>query len=340
MDEYEIDGSHYEMGQQFGTQLEQEGLSLDAISVESVDRSEEMIQFASECEPLIEKHYPKLLHELQGIADRTGVDTQAVKSIPLALNADPGCSLIAISDNHTAGDVPLFGRNHDFYPSLREYSKLFHTTPEDGLASVGCAHNFVGRLDGVNEAGLAIGFSGVPTDEYAPGFMWPLAVRTVLDTCHTVSEAVSCLEDIPHSQNVNFLVADKTGSIALIEASPKAVNTIRPDDGFARATNQFTSESMQEYQSSNRVPTDCSRFQRLGDWFCNHSASIELDDLQTVMSNPETGVCWRIDEHEGDDPRATIWSWTMEVGEGISYLARGSPAETAYEPIFVPESTQ
>lgn len=340
MDEFEVTGSYYGLGQQFGTQLERDGVSLDSVSAEPVDRREERLQFASEREPIIETHAPELLQELRGIADCTGVDPQVVKSIPLALNADPGCSLVAISPDYTESDTPLFGRNHDFYPSFRDYSKLFHTAPKDSLASVGCAHNFVGRLDGINESGLAIGFSGVPTEEYAPGFMWPLTVRTVLDTCHTVSEAVSWLEALPHAQNVNFLVADATGSIALVEASPNAVNTIRLDDGFARATNQFTSESMQRYQSAARGPADCRRFQSLGEWFRTRQTPIGLDDLQAVMGESETGVCWRIDDHEGDDPRCTIWSWTMEVGSGIAHLARDSPAETAYEPITVPDVSQ
>lgn len=339
MDEYEMAGNYYGMGRQFGMRLERDGVSLGSVSAEPVDRREEMIQFASECEPIVETHAPELLRELRGIADCTGVDLQAVKSIPLALNADPGCSLVAVSPDHTESDAPLFGRNHDFYPSFRDYSKLFYASPKDGLASVGCAHNFVGRLDGINEAGLAIGFSGVPTDEYAPGFMWPLAVRTVLDTCHTVSEAVSRLADLPHAQNVNFLVADATGDIALVEASPNAVKTIRPDDGFARATNQFSSESMQRYQPTASVPADCPRFQRLGDWFHARDTPIGLDDLRTVMGESETGVCWRTDDHDGNDPRCTIWSWAMEVGSGSPLLARDSPAETEYEPIPVPDSS-
>ncbi|WP_239647703.1 C45 family autoproteolytic acyltransferase/hydolase [Natrinema altunense] len=340
MNEYNIGGDYYGMGRQFGTQLEREGVTLDSVSAEPVDRHEEMLQFARDCEPFVEMHAPELLQELRGIADCTDVDPQAVKSIPLALNADPGCSLVAISPDHTESDVPLFGRNHDFYPSFRDYSKLFYTSPKDGLASVGCAHNFVGRLDGINEAGLAIGFSGVPTDEYAPGFMWPLAVRTVLDTCHTVSEAASWLEQLPHAQNVNFLVTDATGNIALVEASPTAVNTIRPDDGFVRATNQFTSESMQRHQPAARVPADCPRFQRLGEWFRARHTPLGLDDLQTVMGESETGVCWRTDDHEGNDPRCTIWSWTMEVGSGTALLARDSPAETDYVPITVPDSSR
>ena len=46
---------------------------------------------------------------------------------------------------------------------------LYRTRPEGRLSHVGCSDHWVGRWDGVNEAGLAIGQSGPPPGEGPAG---------------------------------------------------------------------------------------------------------------------------------------------------------------------------
>lgn len=45
----------------------------------------------------------------------------------LAADADPGCSLVGVPGAFTEGGHALFARNHDFYPSFRQYSKRYRT---------------------------------------------------------------------------------------------------------------------------------------------------------------------------------------------------------------------
>lgn len=347
MDGFALEGTPTEMGRQFAERLSASDRSLASISPESLDPPEAKRAFARECVPAVEEHVPELLAEIDAFADDISVDRETARLVPLALDADVGCSLVGIAGVHTSSGDPLFGRNLDFHPSTRRFAKLFSTRPADGLASVGCALAFVGRLDGINEAGLAVGFAGVPTEAYVPGISWPLAIRHVLDTCERVGEATAFLESIPHVRNVNFLVADAagdvagaTGDVAVVEAGPEAVATTRPDDGFVAATNQFASTRMREYQSvahqpEARVPADCPRYRTLTEWFEDRRGDIGLDDLQTATGDPDAGACWRIDD-EDDDPRSTIWSWTAALGEGVAHLARDSPVETPYRPVEVP----
>lgn len=349
MDEYRVAGGYEEMGAQFAAQVADRGETLQSVSPETLDPSPAVREFTRECERAVANHAPRLLDELEGIADAAGVEPAGVKAIPLAVDADPGCSLVGVAGEHTAQGSALFARNHDFYPSFRRYSKRYRTDPADGLASVGCAHGFVGRSDGVNEAGLAVGFAGVPTDADEPGLMWVLAVRAVLDSCHTVAEAVDFLEDISHARNVNLLLADATGDVAVVEAGPHAVETRRPSGPLVAATNQFASPEMREYQSADRTPADCSRYRALEEWAADrHDGAtggddgttdrdgvVDLDDLRALVGDPDAGVCWPLDA-AGDDPRSTIWSWAIDAGADRGYLARDSPADTAYEAVSVP----
>lgn len=162
--------------------------------------------------------------------------------------------------------------------------------------------------------------------------MWQLAIRGVLDTCSSVTDAIAFLEEIPHATNVNFLVTDATGDIALIEASPETVTTTRPTDGFGAITNQFFSESMLDRQPHDRVPHDCTRFQTLTDWF-KTTDQIAIEDLQQIFADPETGICWRVEDEA--DPHATLWSWTAAVGSDVGHLAHGSPDKTPYKSVPV-----
>lgn len=335
MDEYRLEGRYDEVGRQFAAVVEARGETLQSVSPESLDPSSAVREFARECERAVADHAPRLLDELRGIADASGVEAEAVKAVPLAVDTDPGCSLVGVGGEYTESGGALFARNHDFYPSFRRYSKLYRMDPADGLASVGCAHGFVGRCDGVNEAGLAVGFAGVPTEADEPGLMWQLAIRAVLDSCHTVAEAVDFLEDVPHARNVNLLLADASGGVAVVEASPNAVETRRPSRGWTVATNQFASSCMREHQSADRAPADCSRFRAIEAWAADHGGPVGVDDLQPIVGGPEAGVCWCVDEAR-EDPRSTIWSWTVDTSADVGYLAGDSPAETPYEAVSVP----
>lgn len=339
MEQFALTGTPSEMGATFASAVRERDRSLASITPESVDPPAAKVAFARECVPPVEEHIPALLAEIDAVADGLGVDRETARLVALALDADAGCSLVGIAPEHTVCSGPLFGRNLDFHPSTRSFAKRYRTDPADDLASVGCGLSIVGRLDGVNEAGLAIGFAGVPTESYEPGIAWPLAIRHVLDTCERVDEASAFLESIPHLRNVNFLVVDVTGDLAVVEAGPDAVATRRPADGVAVATNQFAGERTREYQSTGRAPADCQRHRTLTEWAGAHRGSIALADLQTAMGDPERGACWRIDD-EGDDSRSTLWSWTAAPREGVAHLAADSPATTPYEPVELPTAEE
>lgn len=326
MDEIELVGDHYELGQQYGQILNDVGFAPQPASPEKR-------QFVRDCEPAVAEHTPFLLDELRGLADAGDWELERIEAMPLALGYEAGCSVVAVSGEHTVDGAPRFGRNYDFYESFGDFSELYRTRPTDHLASVGCSDHWVGRHDGINEAGLAIGHTFVPYDGNEPGIMFGLAARAVLDTCRTVDDAVAFLERIPHARNTNFLVADAAGAIALVEASPDAVATTRPTDGFGTATNHFQSDAMIEYEHTDeRSDSSERRFENLHEWFHTQSDELETADLHRVLTDPENGVCSCADENE-DDPVVTLWSWAVTPGETPGTLAQGSPNDVQYESI-------
>jgi predicted choloylglycine hydrolase len=94
------------------------------------------------------------------------------------------CSVFAAS---TGSDV-IFGRNYDFFSSFKKYTESYLTCPKDGYWSLGHTDIFIGREDGVNEKGLAIGMTGVEGKTVKPGISFCIALRCVLDKCANVKE--------------------------------------------------------------------------------------------------------------------------------------------------------
>lgn len=329
MQEIELTGDYYEMGQQYGRILEQVGYSPEPASPEK-------LQFVRNCKPAVQEHAPELLDELRGIADAGDWDAELIQAFPFALGYEAGCSVVAVSGEHTVDGKPLFGRNYDFFQSFGEFSELYRTRPTDHFASIGCSDHWVGRHDGINEAGLTVGNTFVPHYGYQPGIMFALASRAVLDTCQTVADAVAFLEHIPHARNTNFLVADAAGDIAIVETSPEEVAVTHPTNGFGAVTNHFQSDAMAAFEAPDEeVRSDSeTRLQNLTDWFETRSDPFDTDDIQRIFGDSENGVCACADESE-DDPITTLWSWTATLGESVGHLTKGAPDETPYESVAV-----
>lgn len=330
MDERDLEGSHYEMGRQYGELLKRVGFTPPPVS-------QATLEFVAECRPIASDHVPNLLRELEGVAEGGGFDTDRIDALALALGEEPGCSVVAVSGDHTAEGNTLFGRNYDYYRSFGAYSELYRTHPENGLAHVGCSDHWVGRHDGINEAGLAVGHTFVPNRGSEPGVMFALAARAVLDDCATVPEAIDFLGAVPHARNTNFLIADTKGAIAVVEASPNEVTITRPD-GFGAVTNHFFSERMRTHESTgderpedeNRANSE-RRLSALREWF-DERQGIDVEGLKRTLADPETGVCACAEGGESnDDPIETLWSWVATLDGPDASLARGRPDNEPYE---------
>ena len=290
------------------------------------------LKFVKDCETIVERYLPELLEEIEGIAEGGNFDVRSLKALVLTLNVG-GCSAVAINGKYTRDGKTLFGRNYDFFPSFRKFIEVYRTSPADGLSSIACTDIFVGREDGVNEAGLAIAAAYVGFTEFRPGIIFTLALRGVLDHCHDVDEAIMFLKNIPHPHNINFLVADSSGGIAIIEANPKKVRVKRLKE-FGAITNHFQSKEMSIYENSSMRPeSSIDRLNNLRNWFNRKNKLVGIEDLKLVLSDRKNGVC----QYNGKDrrwvePIFTLWSWVTKVGKRNIQLAEGAPNRARYKP--------
>lgn len=146
----------------------------------------------------------------------------------------------------------MFGRNYDFYYSVKKFSESYLTLPKDGYCSIGHSDIFVGRDDGINEKGLVIALTGVrPKNPVKPGINFLLATRCIIDKCANLKEAIETISDFQFTRTNNYLLADREGNMAVVEASQDRVRTRRPKDGerFIVCTNHFLHSEMLEMEN-------------------------------------------------------------------------------------------
>src|SRR5262245_44502299 len=126
----------------------------------------------------------------------------------MGLRALFGCSSFIVPPHRSATGGMLFGRNLDFYPLsyLHDFSLVTGCGPSLGglgLALLGFP-GLVGCFSGMNAAGLSLARHEVLGPKvrrtFNPtGVPFAVALREVLETCHTVADAAERLARIRHA---------------------------------------------------------------------------------------------------------------------------------------------
>ncbi|RQW21808.1 acyl-CoA--6-aminopenicillanic acid acyltransferase [Bacillus sp. C1-1] len=138
-----------------------------------------------------------------------------------------GCSI-------ATGDHYLI-RNYDYHPKTYEGRYTLFKPTDGGLAVAAPSQRITGRMDGMNEAGLAMGYNFMNRKKPGAGFICCMIGRFILETCETVDQAVTLLKSIPHRHSFSYIVYDQSGRTVIIEATPREV-AIRSS---TRCTNHF-----------------------------------------------------------------------------------------------------
>ncbi len=316
-------------------------------------------------EPYLTKEDEKLMYKLfdefcPGINEEIAGFAEALHIPPVQMlfYAEtflcPGCSQLAVLPKISANGHTLLARNYDFKDGVEEMSVV--TTKINGKnAHVATSAWIFGRGDGLNEHGLAVSQSGVgiPVTRNMPntaraaikGLQFWAVIRSVLENCGSVDEAIRWTKEMPIAFNINMMVADKGGSAALIETvnGIKAVKKIDASSSqqFLSATNHAHLAELKPY--APMALKNSVKRQEIIDGFASGKESITADDLKQLFSAQyPTGLnCRYYDYFFG-----TLRSQVIDVNEGTMSIRWGTPelnqwhtfsvnGEAAYETIPV-----
>jgi predicted choloylglycine hydrolase len=328
MNEIQLAGTRKELGRAYGKIVAERELN-----TWWAEPSRETLIFVKACEETIAEHAPGYLDELRALADTTCTDYDVVLSNMIAtlIGDTPDCNVMAVSGVRTANGRTIFVRNHDWMDEDIEYVTCFRTALTDGLRHMAFGFSDPGRYDGVNEAGLAIGGSWIfYTGKPRPGLRMNVVTRWILDTCPDVKSAVEFMRRVPHLEGVAYLLADKSGHVARVEACPEGVDVEETEQGMLATVNMFQSEAMSGH---DRVPDGRDLIpeskRRIEAWYEANQGAIDLDKAIHFASDCDVGIC---DHGEySAEPYGTIYSWVAELGADEIHLSHGRPCENPYQ---------
>lgn len=210
-------GTHYDFGYRQG-ELQKNSLTVINREKQWKLRKPRFSVEESEVKEAITKYAPGVWDELLGMRDALEWPMERVLMEFGGYRLDyvkSGCSILT-GDNY-------FIRNYDYQPKTYEGRYTFFQPTDQGYAIVGPSQRITGRMDGMNEKGLVLGYNFMHRKKPGVGFICCMIGRLVLESCANVQEAVEMLKDIPHRHSFSYIVYDASGETYVVEATPRGV---------------------------------------------------------------------------------------------------------------------
>lgn len=272
-----------------------------------------------------DKYCPGINEEIEGFASSLGIEPWQAAYYTLSATVTGQCGHVAVLPGITQDGHVLMGRSYEW--SNEDEFRLVTTRIKGKASHIGFSIFQFGRFDGFNEHGLGVTMSaGVPgSAPNTDGLKFWAVVRTLLDSCKTVDEALKVIDNIPMSFNWNLILADKTGVAALVEIAcqnraVKRIDKTTPDQ-FVCATNQFTLPAMREYDT-NRMRNSVDRFKAVQAGIGVSAPKVTRETLRNILTaKVSNGLCC----HYYKDWLGTLWSMIFDITGGVVEICFGSP---------------
>lgn len=245
-DIFQFRGSHYEFGKMQGERLK-DSVTLDNRRKQWKSKRPRFEIDANETKKAFLQFAPGIWDELLGLQESLALPMEEVLRDfgGYRIDAMPsGCSIVTGDD--------FLVRNYDFHPQTYEGRFLLFQPNDQGYAFIGPSSRIIGRMDGMNEKGFAMGYNFTHRKQPGDGFVCYMIGRILLETCSTVQEAVGLLKEIPHRGSFSYVVQDQSGESLIIEASPRAVD-VRKNPA---CTNHF---ELQQHENRNYLKDSYER---------------------------------------------------------------------------------
>ncbi|MFX0206927.1 MAG: C45 family autoproteolytic acyltransferase/hydrolase [Candidatus Hodarchaeota archaeon] len=351
MKKLELKGSYYEMGTQLGKMIK------GRLDLPNADAKKQ--EWASKCESVMGQYTPELLEELQGIAEAANLekarlnaillyDCSYIKGFYTGTSPKHYCTVFTIPREHTESGKPVIARNYDYLTEVQDYFAIHRIHPTNKVRNVLFTDHYVGGYGGVNEAGLACGctLAAYYNGDIKPAMMINMIMRWILDTFRNTEDAVAFLEEAPISEGSIYVIADKYGVNARVEATPDKVFTTYAQDEFLIATNHFQSKEMQQLEieiTEANAHTTITRLEGITHWYSTQKKPVTIDSIKSILRDHEHGVCdhqqgasYNEDgKREDEDMAGTLWSWIATLGTNEVEVCAGSPCKNNYRCISV-----
>lgn len=323
-----LEGDNYTVGQKLGIMLKSvPGLENDHIIPADTFSKEEVTRILK----LFDRFCPGLNEEIAGFSDILKAPVEQILYYALSY-MKPGCSQMALLSSKTENGHTLLARNYDFSEKMDDMT--IYTTKINGrYAHIGSSSVLFGRCDGMNECGLAVSMTsaGLPVSSMEgsvkrpaiEGFTFWAVIRSVLENCQKVEDAIDFTKEMPIAFNLNLMVADKNNNAALIETydgkyAVKYINKSTTEQCVYSTNHVCLPEltALEKYKLKHSL----IRYKSIEEMLCKEKVS--QDDIKKLLSTkyPQGLMLDYYDECFG-----TLRSIIFDTNSGEVKLCFGSP---------------
>jgi predicted choloylglycine hydrolase len=336
-----VEGTAYEVGYQQGEILKESNPGMAEWFTSGKVEPEKMgcADFL-ELQKLFEGYCPGITDEIQGLADGFGVKAEVLQIYNPPIYQPGNCSQIALLSTATADNHVYVARSYEYHKDMNDF-RLCGVRINDKASSLGFTEFLLGRDDGMNEHGLCVTFSGGGTFNRQPtrrGLNFFLVVRTLLDNCKTVDEALAFIEGIPIAEFWNFLITDKDDHAALVQCfdGEIAVSRIDRDSpvGYLFSTNHYVLPEMvryQEFAGEWILKNSKARYALIEKTLSTKAPAVGKEDLRALLSKE---IYDGVSGHYYTDFFGTLFSVIYDLSEGKMEVCFGAPTHNEWRPPF------
>ncbi len=332
-----LDGSGYEAGKQVAEVISRNPSAKSFFSSGKLDVKKAGFADFDSLKASCEECCPGITDEIQGFADGLGTSLDRVPFwngvYPSSLGMN--CSQIAVLTSATEDHRVYAARSYDW--THKEEDLALFTTREKGKAKhIGFSCMLFGRYEGLNEQGLAVSTTGggifrVPFRQRGP-MNW-LVVRSLLDQCVSVDDALKRLESMPMGGYFSLMLADKQDRAAMLEFADghRSVKRITKDDPepYVFSVNHFRLPGTQEFNRLNRGIIKHSRIREsvIIKWYEANAQRINKQDIKNLFATEHPiGLC----NHFYNEYFGTLWSMIFDVTQSSVDVCFSAPTHNGY----------
>lgn len=210
---------------------------------------------------LLDQYCSGINEEIEGFAETVGVTKEQVLFYAMTY-LEQGCSLMAVLPDKTVNGHTLLARSYDFNDEMEEMC-FAYTGVKGKYSYIGSTLNLFGRCDGMNEHGLAVckSSNGLPVGNFeggqkagVTGFSFWIVIRSILENCENVIEAIEWAMKAPIGYNINLMLADSSNQIALLQCvdGHKAYRLLdsSSNETYLSATNRVLLEEIKPFEKT------------------------------------------------------------------------------------------
>ena len=326
-------GTPYSIGYALGDLLERSP-ELQEINIEQEEIDASAL---SKTTALLKEFCPNVIEEAYGLSEKLQIPVGRLTIFSDKLVSVGACSQMAFLPSITNNGHILVGRSYEYAPG--DEKNLMNIKTDNYPAHIGFSLFLFGRFDGINEYGLTVTMSscefGQPS--YGEGLWFPLVLRTLLDRCSNVEEAIYLLKQMPVRCCSNILIADRYGNASLAEIicyGDERRISFRTSDEFLISTNHYVNNDMLKYDNHHGYHSEI-RYKAIEKMIKREKGNISESHIKALLSEKiPLGVCCPY----YNDGLGTLHSMYFDVTDCTAELCFGSPDMHPFETISFDEA--